>query len=273
MSEIRFSRWTVIAAIEVMEAAGWSHAELTRQLLKLSQELASKCDAGSLKDRFNHLIKFVDAHPELRCDDDGLLGDVLVEKAILLLPPSKPEYPWQQPRELSGAQQAFIRSLDLDGFMIAEGALRRTLPAELELPQAEDEVTRLLKKHGFMTPKGHLDQALAAHGRGEWASANGQLRTFFEGLLDEVAIKIDPSAATLPTSENRRARLASQGFLVESLNEWSGDGKNFINGLWKRLHPSGSHPGLSDQDDSTFRRHIVLLTAKLLLVRFDSWPP
>jgi integrase len=46
-------------------------------------------------------------------------------------------------------------------------------------------------------------------------------------------------------------------------------GGGFVNGLAKRLHPQGSHPGLSDQEDSTFRLHTVLLTARLLLERFD----
>ncbi|TIT17485.1 MAG: hypothetical protein E5W70_32070 [Mesorhizobium sp.] len=48
------------------------------------------------------------------------------------------------------------------------------------------------------------------------------------------------------------------------------EGKNFINGLMKRLHPQGAHPGLSDEDDSTFRLHIVLLSARLLLTRYDA---
>jgi hypothetical protein len=55
------------------------------------------------------------------------------------------------------------------------------------------------------------------------------------------------------------------------LNEWDDNGLGFINGLMKRLHPKGSHPGLPDEEDSTFRLHIVLLTARLLLTRFDTW--
>jgi hypothetical protein len=194
-----------------------------------------------------------------------------VEKAISLLPSLEERAaPWREPSTPISEVSVFLRTLALDGFTVTDGALRRTLPSEFELPQAEDDITRLLKKHGFTTPKGHLDQALDAHGRGEWASANAQIRSFFEGLLDEIATSLDPTAASLPSSENRRARLAGIGFLIEPLNEWSNDGKNFINGLWKRLHPAGSHPGLSDLDDSTFRRHIVLLTARLLLLRFDA---
>lgn len=85
-----------------------------------------------------------------------------------------------------------------------------------------------------------------------------------------MVIKLDPSATTLPSGHARRERLASVGFLSTDLNEWDGKGLGFVNGLMKRLHPQGSHPGLSDADDSTFRLHIVLITARLLLARFDA---
>jgi len=44
----------------------------------------------------------------------------------------------------------------------------------------------------------------------------------------------------------------------------------FLQGLWKRLHPQGSHPGLSDEEDSTFRLHLMILTASYYLKRLDS---
>ena len=106
---------------------------------------------------------------------------------------------------------------------------------------------------------------------GHWASANSQIRSFLEGLLDAIAEKIDPSAAALPSGQARRTKLAKHNFLSRELNEWSDQGFGFINGLVKRLHPHGSHPGLSDEDDSTFRLHTVLLTTRLLLVRLDAW--
>jgi hypothetical protein len=37
----------------------------------------------------------------------------------------------------------------------------------------------------------------------------------------------------------------------------------------RRLNPEGSHPGLSDDEDCSFRLNIVLLTASLLLRRYD----
>ncbi len=117
----------------------------------------------------------------------------------------------------------------------------------------------------------NLEQALENHARGRWAAANAQLRTFFDALLDGIAERLDPASATLASGQQRRAKLAAMNFLSIPLNEWDNDGRGgFINGLVKRLHPQGAHPGLSDDDDCTFRLHIVLLTAALLLRRFDQ---
>jgi hypothetical protein len=117
-------------------------------------------------------------------------------------------------------------------------------------------------------PLGHLGQGIEAHARGDWAAANAQFRTFLESLFDEIARVCAGDAKTAGlTSENRRRLLAEMGFLAEDRNEWTQDGKNYINGLFKMLHTEGSHPGLSDEDHSTFRLHVVLVTARTFLRR------
>jgi hypothetical protein len=88
--------------------------------------------------------------------------------------------------------------------------------------------------------------------------------------MDEMAIKLDPSTARLPTSHARREKLATLGVLSPELNEWDCNGTGYFNGLMRRLHPQGSHPGLSDADDSTFRLHTILIATRLLLIRFDA---
>ena len=62
-------------------------------------------------------------------------------------------------------------------------------------------------------------------------------------------------------------------FLRADLNEVENSNckKPFIDGLWKRLHPEGSHPGLSDEEDSTFRYHITIVVAYYLLKRLEKW--
>ena len=49
-----------------------------------------------------------------------------------------------------------------------------------------------IDRNPLVTPKGHLDQGLRTHSDGSWAAANGQLRTFSESLIDEIALRLDP---------------------------------------------------------------------------------
>ena len=100
-----------------------------------------------------------------------------------------------------------------------------------------------MQKHEFATPEGHLEQVFVANVQGNWASANAQLRTFFDVLLDGIAEKLDPSIDSLNSGKAQRSKL---GFLSIELNEWDNNGKGFIKGLFKRLHPNGAHPGLSN---------------------------
>jgi hypothetical protein len=259
--ELRFSRRTIISAAEMMEGELRTHASLTRQLLKLDPRLAARCDAGTLTDRFNHLIKFFDEDPSYRLNDGELLWDKFVETAVSLLGPPRERFTWEGMEEETQTPGAVFRhALERDGFVVSEGALRRALPVDLDLPTAHSEVERLLEKHAFTVPKGQLEQAIDAHARGNWAGANGQFRPFFEGLLDAIADRLSPSIG------DSLRRLVNVGFIQLDLNE-----RDFIQGLMKRLHPKGPHPGLSGDEDSTFRFHLVLLTARLLLTRFDTW--
>jgi hypothetical protein len=262
VSNSGFSRRTVIAAIEMMEP--FNHAELTRFLLKLGPELARKVgETGYISQRLNKLITLAldELPPNFPVEDGEALQDVLVENAVARLPGYgyDPEHTDEE-AYLPPRAAEFLRGLERDGFTVSGGMLRRTLPVDIGLPTTQSEVDRLLVKHGFTVPKGHLDQAIDAHARGNWAGANGQFRPFFEGLLDEIAARLAPSAG------KPLRGLAAIGFLPRDLNE-----RDFIDGLIKRLHPEGPHPGLSGDEDSTFRFHIVLLTARLLLTRFDTW--
>jgi hypothetical protein len=267
----------VIAAIEVLEGKFSTHDALERYLLKLNRDLAARCAKGYLSVKLTALIKAFDDDPDLPLDDGESLWDKVVEDAVSLLPPpfetwfTSEEVEEHIKREAETPAGVFRRALQLDGFLVTDGVLRRELPVDIGLPSAESEIDRLLLKHGLNTPKGHLNQALDARARGNWAAANSQIRTFLDALLDEIAAKLDPTAANLGSGQPRRAKLASMGFLSRDLNEWDDNGLGFVNGLAKRLHPQGSHPGLSDDEDSTFRLHVVLLTARLLLTRFDTW--
>lgn len=274
----QFSRSTVLAAIDLI-GSRHTHAGLTRYLQGLGQvvEAAVRSEPASKATRITDFIRFVDRAPPWFTVEGKPLRETLVENAISLLPPPR-DTEWFTPEELEEQikaetqtpEGAFRRALQLDGFLVTDGVLRRELPVDLGLPGAQSEIDRLLLKHGFDTPKGHLNQALDGHARGKWATANSQIRAFFDALLDGIASKLDATAATLPSGQPRRAKLAAVGFLSRDLNEWADNGTGFVNGLVRRLHPQGAHPGLSDEQDSTFRLHIILLTALLLLTRYDA---
>lgn len=261
-----FTRPTLIAAVELLE--GHSQARFNQMVLRLGLEdeigsgtaasVARKCDmlGRIVVERSDQVLDTLDG--------SMTIGEAVVREAVQLLS-AEPSLP----REI-----ALGRGLARDGYVVGfndygrNPKLRAALPGEIQLPETDDEVYQLLKSFQFVTPLGHLDQAVEAHTRGDWAACNSQLRTFLESLFDDIARNIRPQeAAQRPTSENRRALLADIGFLAVDRNEWTADGKNYINGLFKMLHTEGSHPGLSDEDHSTFRLHIVLVTARTFLRR------
>jgi hypothetical protein len=231
--------------------------------LELEQEIPANTGV-SVQKKCATLARIVTSHPDTPLDTlEGCasLGEAVVREAVAIV---RPESRWEP-------QAKFVQALAKDGYSLtwnADGGavLTPALPIELGA-ETDDEVHQLLTAYGFETSRGHLDQALNAHVRGDWAAANAQLRTFMEGLLDDIAGTWRPTEATGLTSENRRALLSRTGFFSTERKEWTGDGKNYVNGLFKMLHTEGSHTGLSDVEHSTFRLHLVLVTARTFLRR------
>ena len=214
---------------------------------------------GAVHQRCRDLFRFLRDNPQASYEG-RLISDLVVDEAARRISPYR-------------AGPEFVRALERAGYLVEDGQLRRTLPEALDLPAADDEVHVLLNRYNLATPLGHLDQTIDSHARGNWAAANGQARSFLESLLDEIACLTVPGA---PQGQNqgeaRREALANSNppFLSVNLNEWGNQGKNLVNGVFKRLHPQGAHPGLSDEEDSTFRLHLVLLVGRLFLRRLDG---
>ena len=200
-------------------------------------------------------------HPDYEYDG-RLLSDLIVEEAAGCIGPFN-----------EVQSERFVRALQRAGYAIEGGQFRHTLPEAIDLPAADDEVHALLNRYNLTTPLGHLDQAIDSHGRSNWAAANGQIRSFLESLLDEITYLLVPNP---PRGQNqgeaRRNALANlqPPFLMVGLFEWGNQGRNLVNGVFKRLHPQGAHPGLSDEEDSTFRLHLVLVLGRLFLRRLDA---
>ncbi len=264
-----FTRPTLLAAAELLERH--TQASFDQMTLRLAVENEVSSGAGiSVAKKCGQLGRILvqrAGQTVQTVQGTMTLGEAVVREALPLL----------NPRFEQSMQTAFLRGLARDGYLVGvddDGktpTLRAALPDEIDLPASDSEVHELLKTYQFQEPKGHLDQAIDAHTRGDWAACNAQLRTFLESLFDHIALKIEPArAAALPTSENRRQLLAERGFLATDRNEWTPEGKNYVNGLFKMLHTDGSHPGLSDEDHSTFRLHIVLVTARMFLRRLHN---
>jgi hypothetical protein len=272
MRNNHFTRPTIAAAVAMLDAS-LSQANFDQMVFRLGLEASIPFDTSlSVSKKAALLAREVARAGETvipTIDGQVTLAEAVVREAVALTSAS--------PYSRQVQHNRLVRALALDGFVIQWNQdpsvgdvplLRAALPAEVDLPAADDEVHQLLNQFGFAVSRGHLDQAIEAHTRGDWAAANSQARTFMESLFDGIASRIDEAkAAATTSSENRRAMLGSVGFLSAQRNEWTTDGKNYINGLFKMLHTEGSHPGLSDEDRSTFRLHLVLVTARTFLRR------
>jgi hypothetical protein len=264
-----FTRPTIIAAVEFLQTM-LSQARFNMQVVRLGLDDEIPMDESKSVAKKAALLASALTRDAARVIDtvDGAmtLGEAAVRSAVAVLVPgyATPE------------QASFLRGLALDGYVVAweeksRPLLRAALPGDIDLPAVDDEVHHLLKQFDFLLPLGHLDQAIDAHTRGDWAAANAQIRTFFEALLASIADRVHPSReGEKRSAENHRTLLAGKGFLSERRNEWAADGKGYINGLFRMLHTEGSHPGLSDEDHSTFRLHMVLVTGRMLLRRYAN---
>ncbi|MGL4762902.1 MAG: hypothetical protein ACRCWG_15875 [Sarcina sp.] len=159
-----------------------------------------------------------------------------------------------------------------DGFEIKNNTLSRVLPSEINISIEEDNLISTLNFLNLNTSLGHYKQAITAYTNGDWASCNAQLRTYIESLILEMAKSLSNNQS-FATTNNAIQFLAhtSSPILFTDLNEYSNDGKSFFQGFWKRLHPEGSHPGLSNKYDSIFRLNLVLIISMELLRRYEIY--
>lgn len=162
------------------------------------------------------------------------------------------------------------RLLLKDGFTIDDGKLIRIVNSNLDFNNNETLLENLLNKYNLDIAKGHYNQAINAFNRGDWAACNSQLRSYVEELLNKLAKKITQITPT--TSQEAKIALAkcNPPIFYKQLNEWLDNGQGFFETFWKRLHPEGSHPGLSDEYDSMFRLNLVQIATFEVLRRYDQ---
>src|SRR5882672_5576641 len=195
---MHFSRNTIVEALELFELEGWSTNRFERYLLRFKLEEIVPASLGSKPTRITALISHFVAYPSLLGPDGA---NVVLETIEYILK----SHAWSDPAK---HYPSLSHSLEVDGYAINnDGTLRSILPTSLHLASKQSEVDRLLSEFKFSVAKGHLEQALNAHTRGDWAAANSQIRTFVESLFDSFAEKL--LSYPLPTTSHlKREQLA-----------------------------------------------------------------
>jgi hypothetical protein len=198
----QFSRRTILAATDIV--GSWSHANISRFLLEHGLEGA--VEGGSCAVRGMNLARHLMQNPEARNEDGANVTDTIIGQITgRAIENSQSGYPRQfNYGDFQVNYAELHRALERDGFTVEDGMLRRTLPQAFDLPATDDEVQVLLNRFGFATSRGHLDQAIAAHARGDWAAANGQFRSFIESLFDSIAKHLNTGAPGLPAVGHQR---------------------------------------------------------------------
>lgn len=249
-----FSRKTILEIIKALRFQ--THDEVER--FGIEFEIEAVISGTYIKQKETSIAKHLISNPEAIGPNGSRLAIEVIEYAI------KHHNGFES---FSESHPELEHSLERDGFELTNIGLRRKLPAEFPVVEQEDQLISLLEKFGFATAKGHYEQAVAAHSRGEWAAANAQLRTFVEEFFNQTQTIVCPGRYS--SSNERKIALAKAGFFIKDYNEYLFNGTGFVEGFWKRLHPEGSHPGLSEQSDSTFRLHLVILVIHHFLMRLE----
>lgn len=281
MSE--FNRMTIVAAAEVV-ADCKSHSDM--EVLEVQWGIDGRCIASSKSSRIASWAK-------LACDEELAVmtenGQVSLDRALVETAITAPDM-----RRDSTSWRKLVAGLRFDGFEVVETenavaaknpwerkatknvtTLVRMLPQdvpELDFREAESEVVTLLERSGFHVAQGHLNHAMSAFQRGEWSSANGELRNFYESYLNEIAVALGYDGADDSKAKRDFLGAVAPPFLLAEYNEWNANSQKpqFVQALMSRMHPHGGHPGLSEEEDATFRLQTTLITARLFLRRFDQ---
>src|SRR5699024_2386249 len=193
-----FNRMTLVAAGEVI-AHIKSHSEM--QLLETQWGIEERTEFHNKHARISSWVKLALDPNIIVITENGYvtLARAIVETAVST-----------KGQSIAPSWNKLIAGLRFDGFEVVTETtvvktqdpfaispsvnktqkLVRMLPSDvpqLDFREAENEVAALLNQFEFHTAIGHLQQAISAFQRGEWSSANGELRNFYESYLNEIA--------------------------------------------------------------------------------------
>ena len=200
-----FNRMTIVAAAGVIADFN-SHDDM--EVLEVQWGISGRCTPTSKSARVASLARIAaDEAPTVFTESGRVsLGRAMVETSIAAPDKGRQGDAWKK----------LVAGLRFDGFEINTTEIQepsavswmsngtktirtlvRMLPENIpgvDFREAESEVVTLLASSGFTIAKGHLSQAMSAFQRGEWSSANGELRNFYENYLNEIATSLGDAA-------------------------------------------------------------------------------
>ncbi len=274
MQSIRFTRRTIVAASEVilanMDAVG---LELLMLRIGLEDRVLFLPDT-SMGGMIATLTKLVIDNQELEVPIDNpesCLSEAWVREALNLVG-----------SDLQGTdviKSRLLRSVELDGFSfdfaladVRIGDVVHT-PKSLKFTSLVDEVNKTLQKFTLSDSLRNLSSAISSSVNGDWEASDKATHAFLEKFFEEISERMcGPLAASAETASNRRALLAQKSFLSLTHNEWSPDGKGFVDALLAMLAADSRFPQVSEMDRSIFKLQVAVITSRLFLRRLHYHP-
>jgi hypothetical protein len=241
----------------LIEAIVSSNTGTTMQTLWLLAEVDEWEPTGSNKE-----ARAQDLLHKLRYSRNPDAYQGALELARLVLVKGKPSDRGWTPSPPPGWWGELRDAVAADGweFDPASDRLVPTVPGTV----VADEVSWIeaeLRRRGWTTAAEHYRQAVDSFASGNWAAANSQLRTFYESVTT--------TAGGTDTSSKPGQVQAAVGNL-DAAGLLIAEEADFAKKLWKMLHPGGSHPGLSDEDESRFRLLALTGYVRFLLSRLPQ---
>lgn len=280
-----FSKQLILKAVDFMPNN--SHNELDHEIIKLDLDSKGINLSGSIGNKKNAIQNYLLANPNAR-DNHGdsillKMMDQVVNKMLINVNCGLDEFD-EETLEFK-SDPNFYRYLRLDGYDIdfEKMRIKENISNYTNTSAKNDYIVNFLKKYHFVTSLGHYEQAKSSYLGGNYAALNGQLRSFVEGIFQDMAtyIKIkEPHNDNINKISNLDAQQAiliftkcQKPIIDINLNEYEDNGTGFIQAFWKRLHPEGSHPGLPHIEEALYRFQLVVLNIELLLKRFEKSYP
>lgn len=261
-----FSRATLVDVFSLF--SNQTHSALDQFFFKYGIE-EHTISASNKENKVMAAVRYLIENPDSKGILGGNMAYEMVEEILGFYIENEYFYD-KQSGEFNGYPK-LKRLLLKDGFEIRDRQLVRMVDSTINYVENEGLLLKLLDKYKLSIARGHYDQSVSAFTRGDWAACNSQIRTFVEELLCKLAEEITGNNYSKSHSARTALSQNTPKLFYPELNEWLNDGTGYFETFWKRLHPQGSHPGLSDENDSMFRLNIVQISILEVLRRYDDY--